>query len=155
MVATYTDPTPADIKADFAAFSAVDDAAIQRRIDRTGSYVDDSWMVSDYTYAKELLTAHYLTLDGLGSGTDAELASLGLSGITQLRSASLTVAFSDRAAAAVAAGGEFDETSFGRRFKSLLIKNKSGPLTTGGCDGGIAGAATDLPWAYALGGFGL
>lgn len=147
----YVNPTPADVKADFPTFANVDDTAIQRRIDRAAMWVDESWLESDYTYAKELLAAHYLTIDGLGGG-DAEIAAYREAGVVKLKSGTLDVTFSEIAASG---GSEFDETSFGRRFYALLRKNKSGPLTTGGGCDGIAGAATDVPWAWATNGWGL
>lgn len=142
-------PTPADIKADFPVFAGVDDAVIQRRIDRTASWVDDSWG-ADEEYAKSLLTAHYLVLDGLGGG-DAEITAYREAGVTKLKSGTLDVTFSE-----VASGGsEFDETGFGRRFYALLRKVKSGPLTTGGTLGCYSPAATDYPFAWAYNGFAL
>lgn len=142
-------PTPADVKADFPVFAGVDDAVIQRRIDRTASWVDDSWG-TDEEYAKSLLTAHYLVLDGLGGG-DAEITAYREAGVTKLKSGALDVTFSEVSATA----SEFDETGFGRRFYALLRKVKSGPLTTGGSVGCIAGAATDVPWAWRTNGWGL
>lgn len=153
----YADPAPADIKADFPAFAAVDDAAIQRRIDRTPIWVDDSWLSSDYTWSKELLVAYWLTKDGFGTGTSAELAAQGLSGVSRLKSGTLDVTF---ASSSDAGDGDtpspWNENRYGIEFYIMLRKNKSGPLTTGGCGCGIAGAATDMPWAWATApGFGL
>lgn len=149
----YATPTPADIKADFPAFANADDAVIQRRIDRTASSVDESWSEADYAYARSLLTAHYLVLDGIGQGTDAELAGLGLSGVSRLKSGSLDVSFSDTTSG-VQLGG-YDSTSYGRRFLALLRRNRGGPLITGNGCVGIADAATDVPWAWRTAGWGL
>jgi len=144
------EPTPADVKADFPEFANVDDAVIQRRIDRTASRVDDGWG-ADYTYAKSLLTAHYLVEDGLGGG-DAEIASYRAAGVTRLKSGTLDVTFASEAGAG---GSEFDTTAYGRRFYALMARLFGGPLTTGNGCGGYAGAATDLPFAWAYGGVGL
>lgn len=150
----YVAPTVADIKTHFPQFAAVSDAVIQYDIDLTTSVVDESWFETDYTRARELLTAHYLTLDGQGTSTDAEMAGQGLSGVTRLKSASLDVSFS-ASAADTNSGSEYDTTSFGRRFLTLLRKNKGGPRIAAGGHGCVAGQATDMPWAYRTGGFGL
>lgn len=149
----YIDPTPADVKADFPAFAGVDDLAIQRRIDRTSMWVDTSWLESDYNYAKSLLTAHYLLSDGFGATGDADIAAYRASGVSRLKSGTLDVTFASESVDT--SGSEFDATEYGRRFYALLLKNKSGVLTTGGSVGCIDGAATDVPWAWRTAGFGL
>lgn len=152
----YTNPTPADIKADFPVFSSVDDAVIQRRIDRTPMFVDESWLESDYNWAKSLLTAHFLTEDGFGTGTDAELSAQGLSNVSRLKSGTLDVTFKSAADSGDSDVPEpWGSTSYGRRFWALMRKNKGGPRIAvgGGC--GIAGAATDVPWAWRTNGWGM
>lgn len=149
----YLVPTPDDVRADFPAFANVDDAAIQRRIDRTSATVDESWLEADYTYARSLLTAHFLTEDGFGAGTDAELSALGLSGVSRLKSGSLDVSFKE--ASVADSGGAWDGTSYGRRFAALLRRNKGGPLIAVGGGGCIGSQATDVPWAWRTAGFGL
>lgn len=150
----YTVPTPADIKLDFPAFADVDDAVIQRRIDRAGAIVTTDWIEGDYNYAYSLLTAHYLVLDGFGAGTESEAAAMGAAGLTRLRSGSLDVSFSETAANASVDGG-YDATSYGRRFLEYLLRNRGGVrVAVAGC-GGIAGQATDAPWAWRTNGFGL
>ncbi len=129
------------------------DTAIQRRIDRTSVWIDASWLEGDYSYVKSLLTAHYLTVDGFGSTGDAEIAAYRANGVSRLKSGTLDVTFT--ASEAKGGGSEFDATEYGARFLSLLRKNKSGPLTTGGGGHCIAGAATDVPWAWATNGWGL
>jgi hypothetical protein len=148
----YIVPTPDDVRSDFPVFASVDDAVIQRRIDRTESTVDESWMESDYTYARSLLAAHYLTEDGVGGGTDAEIAALGLSGVSRLKSGTLDVTFANTNSTG---DGAWDNTSYGRRFASILRRNKGGPLIAGADGVGLSGAATDVPWAWKWGGFGL
>lgn len=144
------DPTPADVKADFPEFANVDDAVIQRRIDRTASRVDASWG-ADYAYAKSLLTAHYLAEDGFDGG-DAEIAGYRAAGVTRLKSGTLDVTFAGDTASG---GSEFDTTSYGRRFYALMARLFGGPLTTGGGCDGYAAQATDLPFAWAWNGVAL
>jgi hypothetical protein len=151
----YTEPTPADVKADFAVFADVPDAAIQRRIDRTAGWVDTTWLEFDYTWAKELLTAHFLTEDGLGAGTGAEMNALGLSGVTRLKSGTLDVTFADAAQSGNPSDSPLLSTSYGRRFYVLLRKNRGGVVSVSGGGCGSADQATDYPWAYRAGGWGL
>lgn len=149
----WVDPTPDDVRADFPVFGEIDDFVIQRRIDRTASWIDASWLETDYNYAKSLLTAHYLLADGFGGQGDAEIAAYRASGVSRLKSGTLDVSFV--ASDAGSGDNEFESTEYGRRFYTLLLKNKSGVLTTGGGCGGVAGASTDMPWAYRTGGWGL
>ena len=152
----YIDPTPTDVKLDFPQFACVDNAVIQRRIDRTPMFVDETWLESDYTYAKELLTAYWLTDEGFGGGTDAEMASLGLSGVSRLKSGALDVTF--KTGADASSGGipaPWDANSFGRRFYALLRKNRGGVVTAAGGGCGYGAQATDLPFAWAYNGRGL
>lgn len=143
----YTTPTPDDVRADFPAFAEVPDLPIQRRIDRTAAVVDESWREDVYSYARSLLTAHYLAEDGFGE--DAEVSGYAAMGVARIRSASLDVSFADGSASG---GGLYDSTSYGRRFAALL-RARSGPLITG--NGGFchAGAATDWPVAWRPGGW--
>jgi hypothetical protein len=151
----YVDPTPADVKMDFAVFADVPDAAVQRRIDRTASWVDQSWMAGDFTWAKELLTAHFLTEDGLGAGTGAEMNALGLSGVSRLKSGTLDVTFSAASDGGGAGDSPLLSTSYGRRFYALLRKNRGGVVSVSGGGCGIADQATDTPWAWRTAGWGL
>lgn len=148
----HVNPTPDDIRLDFPVFTDVDDDVIQRRIDRTMSWIDETWLETDYTWAVSLLTAHYLTEDGMGRGTDAELASQGLTGVSRLKSGTLDVTFKE------GGGGnanQFGGTSYGQRFYTLLRKNKGGVYVAAGGGCGVGSQSTDVPWAWATGGFGL
>jgi len=148
----YILPTPADIKLDFPVFADVSDEVIQRRIDRTAIWIDESWLESDFTYAGELVVAHYLTEDGFGKGTDAEMAALGLSGVSRLKSGTLDVTFQ---ASASQGDGDFMSTKYGREFWGLLRKNRGGPRIAHGGGCGIGPQSTDMPYAWRTNGFGL
>jgi len=158
----YTDPTPADIKLDFPQFAAVADSVIQRVINRnnpsTGVYawVDQAWLESDYTWAWELLTAYWLTQMGQGTGTGAELAGQGLSGVSRLKSGALDVSFksaSDGGTSGVPA--PWNENIYGVQFYQYLRKNRGGVVTAAGAGCGFGAQATDLPFAWAYNGRGL
>lgn len=118
----YETPTPADLKTRFPAFAGVADAAITMALGEAQGRVDRSWPERDYQPALLLYTAHILTLDGQGVGTEAEMARAGAMGFQSMRSGSLSL---DRGAAAVSsgAGAELDQTSYGRRFREMVRRN--------------------------------
>lgn len=148
----YSDPTPYMIKLDFPAFAAVDDAVIQRTIDlRIPMWVDESWPESLYTYAGELVVAHYLSRAGLGKNSQA--ANAAASGISRIKSADFELTLADSATSADLSG--FSSTTYGRDFLALLYRAKGGPTVVSGGGCGIAGAATDVPFVWKFGGFGL
>lgn len=148
----YIDPTPADIKADFPAFASVDDAAIQRMIDlRIPMWVDESWPESLYTFAGELVVAHYLSRAGYGGNAQANSAAA--SGISRIKSADFELTLADSATSSDLSG--FTTTIYGRDFLALLYRAKGGPTVIHGGGCGYAGQATDLPFAWAYRGFAL
>lgn len=151
-MATYTAPTPADIKTDFPQFAAVDDSAIQRVIDRNPMWIDESWFEGDYTWARELLTAHFLTLAGQGTGADA---AQSISTVSRLKSGTLDITRKNANDGAATVPDEWSGTAYGRQFYALLRKNKGGVYVAAGGGCGIGAAATDVPWAWRTGGFGL
>jgi len=152
----YTNPTPADIKLDFPAFASVDDAVIQRHIDRSAIWVDETWFEGDYTWAKELVTADSLVQAGYGTGTDSEISSLGLSNVARLKSASFEVQFqSSTGAGSGSVPEQWSGSIYGRQFYALLRKNKAGPRVAVGGFGCIGPQSTDVPFAWKYGGFGI
>lgn len=98
-----------------------------------------------YQLATWLLTAHYLTLAGLGTGAEAEVAAQGMSGFKSIKSGSLSL---DRGDASSTSGGEYATTSFGRRFWPMFSVCIVGPRVTStgslmGCGGYHSGP---FPW---------
>jgi hypothetical protein len=118
----YDTPTPADLKTRFPAFAGVADPAITMALGEAQGRVDRSWPERDYQPALLLYTAHILTLDGQGAGTEAEIARSGAGGFQRMRSGSLEL---DRgtAAASTGAGADLDQTSYGRRFREMVRRN--------------------------------
>lgn len=132
-MATYTAPTPAELKLHFPAFAAVDDAVVQYNIDRANRSVDLTWTEGDYTTAIELLACHYMELAGLGTGTEAEMNAQGLGGFSMIRSGQLTLQRSAKSAGGDdAANSEWGGTLYGRQFYWLLRKNKPPVAVAGG-----------------------
>lgn len=108
----YSTPTAADLKDRFPAFAAVPDGAIDGAIREAERLTDASWQDDDRTLAVLLYSAHVLTLDGLGTGTESQLA-----GFKRLKIGSLELEASASASAATTPMGS---TSYGRRFEELM-----------------------------------
>jgi hypothetical protein len=130
----YTVPTANQIQAKYPAFAAVPDATIDLYI--ADAPVDTTWLERDYTNAIMLWTAHTMTLNGIGAGTDAEIAAAGLSGVTRLKSGTLDVSFSGEGAGS---GSGYQATVYGRQYYELLRKNKGGPRV-------VTGPVDDCGW---------
>lgn len=113
----------------FPAFAGVTDATLQFWIGRASGLIDASWSAHDRAFAGYLLAAHYMTLNGLGAGTEAEMANNGATGMTKLKSGAFEVSFSENAGASKSA---YSGTKYGLQFYEILRRNKAGPLVTGG-----------------------
>lgn len=146
--ATQPQPaTPAELKAMLPAFAAVADATIQLWLNRAARIVDDGWAAEDQQHAQILLAAHYMTLNGLGTGAEAEMAAAGASSFVGMRSGALSLQRGDQAQTAHM--GEYGQTQYGRQFWPLLRANRGGPrLTPSGT--GPQGIAYDprLAWRF-------
>lgn len=118
----YTVPTAEDLQDRFPAFAAVSDEAIEAALAEAARMVDDSWLSqADFTLGRLLYAAHSLTLQGLGSSSEAQFA--GFSSLT-IGSLSLTRA----SYAGELPTGTLMTTSFGRQFSELVRQNKPGPI---------------------------
>lgn len=127
----FTVPTAADFKARFPTF--VDEAAatIDIALADAALMVDDSWTSqADFTLGRLLYAAHVLTLEGYGTGAEAQAAASGALGFRRMKSGPLELErFSSRSGGA--AGGSLDpleQTTYGQRFKALLRANKAGAV---------------------------
>ncbi|WP_343711904.1 DUF4054 domain-containing protein [Inquilinus sp.] len=119
----WNPPTPADLKARFPAFAAVSDSVVQGALDEAALQVDETWVSeADFRLGRLLLAAHILTLDGLGTGAEAEAAAAGAMGFKRMKSGRLEL---ERFSAADAGGdgSVLGSTSYGRRFLELLRRN--------------------------------
>ena len=108
----YEVPTAANLKARFPAFAAVADEAIVMAITEASGRVDRTWPETDFQPAILLYAAHVLTLDGLGTSTEAQLA-----GFRRLKIGSLEL--ESATAAASASSSPLLQTGYGRRFAEL------------------------------------
>lgn len=99
--------------------------------------------------ATMLLTAHYLTLAGLGTGTEAQMAAQGMAGFKSIKSGSLSLDRGDISTK----GGEMGTTSYGARAWAMISPCLTGPRVTGtGCvvGGGVFNGFAGVlpPWGY-------
>lgn len=121
--------TPADatsFQARFPAFADVDDNIIEDALDRARRVVDSTWLADDRQEAESLHAAHELTMDGLG-----ETREVQLQGFDSLKLGSLSLSLKDNKHIGPNSSG-YAETSFGRRFLSILKRNKPGVIALGG-----------------------
>lgn len=121
----YVDATAADLKAAFPRFADVEDATVEFWLVRARRSVDQSWTEGDYTFAQELLAAHYMTLEGLGAGTEAELNAQGLGDFTSVKSGSFS--FTRKGGSDSVKAGSLGSTTYGQRWAALAKANKGGP----------------------------
>jgi len=145
----YTPPTKADFIAIFPAFAAVEDAAYTFWSTRAARVVNglQACLADDADLAAMLITAHLLTLQGIGSGAEAEMAAQGASGFKRIKSGTIDL---ERADNTPAAGmGEYGATSYGQQVWPMLKACVAGPRVTGTgslCGGyGYNGFAGPLP----------
>lgn len=126
----YTAPDKAAFIAAFPAFAAIDDAPYALWSARAGRIVDQiaTDLGDDADLAAMLLTAHYLTLQGLGTGTEAQLAAQGASGFIRFKSGSLEL---ERSPQAAAGAGDMASTSYGAQVWAMLRPFFAGPRIAG------------------------
>jgi hypothetical protein len=120
----FTPPTADDLKTAFPAFADVEESSVSYWLARAARVVDDGFG-DDATHAALLLTAHYLTLQGLGTGAEAEAAAAGASGFKRIKSGALEIERGDNK------GGAYSGTSYGLQFAELLRTVRGGPRVTG------------------------
>jgi hypothetical protein len=139
----YDAPTPAILKADFPAFTGVDDAVVQKAIDRAGRQVGTTWTEEDFTYAIELYACALMTVQGLGIISQGDAAVIG--GLKTMVSGALRLEFKDAAQTTDPTADPVFLTSYGRQFAALRRQNVGGPRVT--ATGFVPGYGNGgLPW---------
>ena len=143
----YVIPTANELQTKYPAFAAVADATIDVYI--ADAQVDETWLEADYAPAIMAWAAWSMTDAGIGTG--GEIAGYIGSGVTKLKSGTLDVSFSDKAASA----SGYETNIYGRTYLMLLRKNKGGPRVVRGNPGdcgwgpnGILNNGEILPWGY-------
>lgn len=146
---TYTPPSKAAFVAIFPPFAAVTDEAYTFWSARAGRLVDrlQDCLADDTDLAAMLITAHLLTLQGIGTGTEAEMAAQGASGFKSIKSGTITLERADNTSSA--SMGDYGTTSYGQQVWPMLKACVAGPRVTGTgslCGGyGYNGFAGPLP----------
>lgn len=139
----YTDATADDLQTAFPKFAAVADETVEFWLTQARRSVDETWTEGDYAMAQMLLAAHLMTLEGLGAGTEAELAGQGLSDFKSVRSGSFSF---DRGSNTTSSSGTLASTSYGQRFLALAKINVGGPRVTN-----TGTIPTSIPgWPYGI-----
>lgn len=126
----YTVPTAAQLKMRFPAFAAVDDPTVEYWLTDAQAIVKTSWIEADYAPAMMSLAAHNMALQGLGTSGGA-VAGLGAMGVTDFKSAAMSVSFDAETIRAKSAGG-YSSTVYGNAFAVYLRRNRGGPFTVSG-----------------------
>lgn len=147
----YAPPSKATFVAIFPAFAAVSDEAYDFWSAQAALITEpmEACLADRMDLATMLVTAHNLTLSGIGTGTDAQMAAQGASGFTRIKSGTLELERGKNDAAADM--GEWGGTSYGQRAYPMLRACVAGPRVTGTgsiCGGGFNGFAGPLPPWY-------
>jgi hypothetical protein len=120
----WVSPTATEFKARFPAFASVSDAVVNVVLAEAALQVDETWVsVGDFTLGINLLTAHILTLDGHGTGAEAEAAAAGTLGFKTMKSGNLTLERFSASESGSVSGDALSQTSYGKRFIDLRRRN--------------------------------
>lgn len=122
--------TPSDFQKRFPAFASVDAPEIQRAINSAVRKVGGNWTVEDREEGQFLYAAHVLTLDGFGTGAEAQSYAEGTAGLKNISSGSLSLTRFDRNNLGDVGGG-LKSTIYGQRFSELLALNIGSAARTG------------------------
>lgn len=115
----YIIPTAAEFKARYPAFNEVSDSLIDLVIIDAARNVDTTWCEADYQPAILALTAHLLVEDGV-TGRDINFAGA----ITSSKLGDAQDTYSGLTASQMV--GEFNSTTYGRKFMQLRAVNVQG-----------------------------
>lgn len=124
----YTDADADDLQTAFPRFAAVEDETVEFWLTRARRHVDESWTEGDYAMGQMLMAAHLMTLNGLGTGAEAEMAAAGVSDFKSVRSGAFSFTRGDGDSGV--ASGSLGSTSYGRQFAALARLNVGGPRVT-------------------------
>lgn len=130
----WTAPLPSDVKTRWPRFEGVGDPVVQGALDEAARFVDDSWPEADRSLGLMLYAAHVLTLDGQGSGTEAQLNAEGVGDFQSIKLGSLSLTRFGKDSSSKTGSATLDDlktTTFGIRFLALASRFSGGPLTTG------------------------
>jgi hypothetical protein len=118
----YTAPTEAQFLARFPRFADVDPGAIGIALTEAEGMVDETWAAADFAMGRMLWAAHVLTLDGLGTGAEAQAAAAGTAGFKVMKSGALSLERFEGSKTGAAS------TSYGQRWLDMARRNRGGPV---------------------------
>lgn len=128
-----SEPIPSGLLAIFRirypAFATVSDEIVEYWLDDALTIVTDSWIEADRDPAQMALAAHNLALTGYGTSGGA-VSSLAAMGITDFKSASMSVSF-DAETVRRSGNGGYSSTRYGVQFLTYLRRNVGGPRLVG------------------------
>lgn len=120
MTSTYPRPDANSIKMRFPEFATTEDPVVEFAIEEALRVVDDTWIEGDRVLACSLYVAHLLAIASASAGVDGrDVVSESIGPIS--------VTYASVGAASVS-GSDLSNTSYGKRYKSLLRKNFPGPV---------------------------
>ncbi len=114
----YTAYTATTFKTRFPAFADGADSVIEGALTRARRVVTDKWLADDRAEGEALYAAHEMTLDGLGTNREAQLA-----GFKRLKLGSLEL---ERDTAT--SGQGYKSTTYGQRFIQIMRRNNPGVM---------------------------
>lgn len=119
----------ADFLRRFPAFASVPAETILYWLTDAETTVTDDWIEADISPARMALAAHNLALSGAGSAGGA-VARLAAMGVTDFKSASMSVSF-DAETVRRSGNGGYSSTRYGVQFLTYLRRNRGGPRLIG------------------------
>ena len=125
----YTAPTPAEFKIRYPEFTAVTDERVQYWLTDALRYVTDGWIEADRAVAEMAYAAFELCKAGAGTSGGA-VGDLAAMGVTDFRSASMSVSFDASVVSGKASGG-YGANRYGREFLTYLRRNRGGAFLAG------------------------
>lgn len=145
----YAAPAKTTFVAVFPAFSAVTDDQYAFWSGQAALIVDPiaGCLDARADLACMLISAHYLTLAGIGTGAESETAAQGMTGFKRIKSGTLELERGE-SSTSTESMGDWGATSYGQRVFPMLQVCLGGPRVTGtgslpGC--GFNGFAGPLP----------
>jgi len=99
----------------------VADSAVAFAVAEAAGSVDKTWRHGDQILAVSLLAAHYLAVGGASAGVDGRDVLAETIG-------PISVTYAQVAAATKSGASQLESTAYGKRYLSLLRRNRGGPI---------------------------
>ena len=143
---SYVVPTPEQFKIFKPQFESVPDETVQLYLDLAARVVDQSWTEQDYPIAIMAYACHLMTINGLGTSSEAQLANSMYGQFQTIKSGQLTLQrFQKAASDGLDYADWLASTSCGKFYGVLLRANRSGPRVINTSAAPNSGYAKDWP----------